>query len=202
MGLLLTYVFQVETSPYGQPVEFWPRVPASTMIYSLGMATIFIQAFSGLIGSFLFKRPLLSEGFIGAPYQTYDFENIPKEGEVGEDRSPLILRKYDPKPAQSYDEALLADAPTNETKQTMAETPESAAAEDGHVPIPRIRRNNTKGYNVLSLREARLIQSFVRNIFFFKVILLSVSFLCAIIILVSAQRQRDKAVDEVLTFVA
>lgn len=189
MGLLLTYVFQVETSPYGQPVEFWPRVPASTMIYSLGMATIFVQAFSGLIGSFAFKRPLLSEGFLGHPVKTYDFETIPKEGEVGEDRSPLILRKYDPLPAQSYDEALQAEAQPAPDK--------TDANEEAPVRIPRIRRSNTKSYNVLSLREAKLIQSFVQKMFMFTFTLLCLSMMSSMIILVVAKRQRNDEISAV-----
>jgi hypothetical protein len=104
IGLLLIYVFQVEIAPYGQPVEFWPRTPTSTMIYVLGMCAIFLQSMSGLIGSLLFMRPLLSEGFVGGFMGPYDLDNCPKEGEVGEDRSPLLLKKYSPKAKDSAKE--------------------------------------------------------------------------------------------------
>ena len=201
MGLLLTYLFQVQASPYGQPIEFWPRLPASSMIYTLGLSTIFAQAFSGLVASFIFKMPLLSEGFVGTPLRPYDFDKLPMEGEVGEDRSPLILRKYDPLPAQSYEDAMAAGLKEKEEEEEKKED-EGGETVKVHVAIPRIRRNNTKAYNVLSVSEARMIQKFVRRVFFFKLALLGISIFAAVAIVVSAKNGRDEIIDDVKEFLS
>jgi len=182
IGLLLTYVFQVEISPYGQPVEFWPRVPTSTMIYVLGMTAIFVQSMVGLIGSLVFQKPLLSEGFVGKLTRPYDLDQCPKEGEVGEDRGPLILKKYSPK----ANEDLLEGPPVE------------AEPEESPPKIAKFRKNNQKSYNVLSVEEARQINTFVRNIFFLKVFLLVASFFIAMVILVVAKSQYQDLVDSVV----
>lgn len=178
IGLLLTYVFQVEISPYGQPVEFWPRIPTSTMIYSLGVIEIFMQSFAGLIGSFLFCRPLLAEGFVGGPLGPYNLEKCPKEGDPnsGERRGPLLLKQYDP----------------NSTAV--------ASSADGEEQAPKIQRThqaNTKRYNVLSVEEVLIINVFVRRMFFLKTGLFVGIIICATIILSVARVQYGNLIDEV-----
>jgi hypothetical protein len=193
IGLLLTYVFQVQISPYGQSLEYWPRIPTSTMIYVLGLLGIVLQSFAGLLGSAIFTRPLLAEGFEGGVFGPYNFEKLPIEGQVGEDRAPLLLKRFDPSPNESKpeEEIATADGP-KEDEQAAEEGPkedekkiEEGPKEEGEVStgIASVRKNNQKSYLVLSVEEALYINEFVKRLFYFKTgLFLSIAFTAMVIL--------------------
>jgi hypothetical protein len=208
IGLLLTYVFQVQISPYGQSVEFWPRIPTSTMIYVLGLTGIVVQSFAGLIGSTIFTRPLLAEGFEGGVFGPYNFDKLPIEGQVGEDRAPLILKRFDPSPTESSEaeekskpeESASADGP-KEGEQAAEEGPTEGekvvVLEEGpkgeNPGIAQVRKNNQKSYSVLSVEEAVYINEFVKRLFYFKTVLfLSIAFTALVLLCVARAQYGDK----------
>jgi hypothetical protein len=190
VGLLLVYVFQVQVSPYGKPIEFWPRIPASTMIYILGLVAIMTMSAAGLIGSMIFTRPLLVDGFVGFLTGPYDLDQIPKEGEVPEEGQPLLLKKYvPPDPNAStgtHDSPNNASDPRRVEEEKPLEKSGCEHDEDDGMKIAHARKNNQKMYNVLSVEEAIVINTFVRRLFYFKVALLSSVGVATIIILVTA----------------
>lgn len=163
IGLLLTYVFQVELSPYGQPIEYWPETPTSTYIYVLGLLAIVLQACSGLFASLLFPVQLTADGFVGAFKEVYAIDRVPLETENPEDNAPL---RIEPPP------------PVRENK---IDEPEETQPMPGKAP--RTRRANTKTYNILSVEEAETINNFVRQLFLFKSFIFVTVFVIAAIIL-------------------
>lgn len=169
IGLLLTYVFQVQISPYGNSIEFWPSIPSSSMIYVLGLMGIIFQSFAGLAGSFIFSRPLIGDGFVGDLRCAYNLDKVPKEGKDGEDRAPLVLKKFNPDAKKASEE--------------------SGDQQEGVVDssIALVRKKNQKSYVVLSLEEAVYVNSFVKRLFLFKTALLVTIALCAFGILVAAR---------------
>jgi len=178
VGLLLVYVFQVEISPYGQPIEYWPRIPTSTMIYILGMLAIMAATGAGLFCSLVFTRPLMAEGFVGGLILPYDIDKLPKEGEVPEEEMPLIVNGADNVDDDSEKGA--AVHPDDESPQA----PETASAKENE--IVKARKCNQKMYSVLSVEEAAIVNRFARRTFFFKVGLISIVAVVALIILVVA----------------
>ena len=190
VGILLTYVFQVEISPYGQPVEFWPRIPTSTMIYCLGLVGIFTQSFAGLIGSLFFTVHLTADGFVGKLMGPYDLEKVPKEGEVGEDKGPLLLKRREHSKTEEESEPKEEDQDLNKKDVEQVEDPS--------MKIQKTRQANTKRYNVLSVEEAMYINQYVKNIFFFKAALLFTLILSAVIIVSMARGNYKKDIDQVV----
>lgn len=178
VGLLLVYVFQVEISPYGQPIEFWPRIPTSTMIYILGMLAIMAETAAGLFCSLAFTRPLKAEGFVGGLIVPYDIDELPKEGEVPEEEMPLIVGADT---AEDASEQGASVHPDDESPRA----PETPSIKENK--IVKARKNNQKMYSVLSVEEAVIINRFARRTFFFKVGLLSIVALATLIILVVAR---------------
>jgi len=191
IGLLLVYVFQVDMSPYGRPIEAWPTIPASTMIYMLGLITIVVLSMSGLIGSLIFSHPFHYDGFVGGFLGPYDIAKCPIEGKAGEDRSPLLLKK------RQYSEPD-TDGDSDEDPALDNEQTKTAGESVDPVPLPATRRCNGKTYNVLSVEEAVQINIFVRNIFFLKTGLLIGSFVAAAAILVAARNNYNDMVEAAL----
>ena len=109
IGLLLTYVFQVELSPYGRPIGYFPETATSTYIYVLGLIAIVLQASSGLLASLAFPVGLLVDGFVGTPKQVYDLSRLPVEGDNPEEYSPLRLKAPPPLHPNEDDKAKMAD---------------------------------------------------------------------------------------------
>jgi len=97
LGLLLTYVFQVEISPYGQSLEYWPSTAASTMIYILGLAGILVSSMVAMLMGLLAKKYLVVDGYTGGIKKAYDLKNVPVEGKQPEEAFPLRdIRKESP----------------------------------------------------------------------------------------------------------
>jgi len=187
VGLMLVYVFQVEISPYGQPLEFWARIPTSTMVYILGLVAIVLQSMSGLFGALIFTVPFHTEGFVGGIMGPYNIDQCPKEGDVGEDRSPLLRQRYAPG--------------AHESEEAQTEDSNSEEEEGGPVVakrLPGTRRINMKTYNVLSVEEAILLNDYVRRMFFIKVGLLVITLVVAIAILVWARNTSEDLVSAIL----
>ena len=183
VGLLLVYVFQVEISPYGQPLEFWARIPASTMVYILGLVAIVLQSMSGLFGALIFTVPFHTEGFVGGILGPYDIDQCPKEGDVGADRSPLLRQRYAPGAHESQEAQ--TDSSEEEGDPVVAK-------------LPGTRKINQKTYNVLSVEEAILLNQYVRRMFFMKVGLLVTTLAVAIAILVSARNASEDLMSAIL----
>ena len=178
MYYLQVYVFQVEISPYGQPVEFWPTIPTSTMIYCLGLVAIMAQSAAGLLCSLFFSRPLLVDGFVGGLLGPYDFNLVPREGEVPEEAAPLLVD------SESKKEDGVGENVDDETPMD----PDKAFSSPGR--IARTRKRNQKTYNVLSIEEARIV-----NKFLFKVCLICIVALVALCLLVIARVRFDDMVN-------
>jgi len=131
IGLLLTYVFQVQISPYNQPIEFWPNVPASTDIYILGLMGILIAAALPLIMGLLMKKLLIVDGFTGGVRRAYKLEDVPKEGRAPEEDFPLRDKDWEKKylvvGAEGVDEE---NARFRDAGFDTEETPEGAIVEE------------------------------------------------------------------------
>jgi len=188
VGLLLTFVFQVEISPYGQPIEFWPRIPTSSFIYVIGLLGITAMSGTGLIGSILCTKLLKAGGFDGGLLGAYDMDVIPKEGSDPEEDMPLVLKRSgagDSKETSDGNNLALISEPLPMVRNTTPDTAEATMAtiEHGETKIARSRKNNQKAYTVLSVEEAVDINKFIRFLLTLKVILLSLVFLAALIIL-------------------
>jgi len=95
IGLLLTYVFQVQISPYNQPVEFWPNVAASTEIYILGLIGILLAAALPIIMGLVMKKLLVVDGFTGGIRRAYKLADVPKEGRAPEEDFPLLDKDWE-----------------------------------------------------------------------------------------------------------
>ena len=184
IGLLLTYVFQVQISPYNNSIEYWPRFPTSSMIYVLGLIGIIFQSFAGLTGSVIFSRPLNGEGFYGGLLGAYNLEKVPKEGKVGEERAPLLLNQYNP------------DAKKVVSEETGEEKTEGVIDPS----IARVRMNTQKTYIVLSVEEAVYVNKFVKRLFWFKTGLFLSIAICALAILVSARVNYENEIKQVYAF--
>jgi hypothetical protein len=210
IGLLLTYVFQVEISPYGQPVEYWQTIPTSTMIYVLGMAYILIQSMAGLIAAMFFPTPLQREGFVGRLGRAYKIDKLPVEGKVSEEGQPLLLKKFIPeknsedKPAEetavdnTADEFPIVDGKTDDEKAAEAkEAPEQPPVDKGNdtMNIPKSRKSNARMYNVMSVEEAGLVNIYVRRLFLLKLGLIFLVLICTLAILLSAKQRYKDAID-------
>ena len=188
LGLILTYVFQVEDSPYGRPIEYWAELPTSSMIYILGLITLLVLASSGMIGAMLFKLPLVREGFRGEFWQCYAIDKLPVEGREDESRQPLLLKKYAPEASEhgvtdksnEGEEAILPEVGGQES------APQSGVA--------RGRKNNQKNYNVLSIEEAILVNRFVLQIFLLKLAIILVVMVCTLSIILTAKNRFDDAI--------
>jgi len=157
IGLLLTYVFQVQVAPYDQSVEFWPSVAASTQIYILGLIGIMVMSFLALLSSLLSKKHLVEDGFVGNVRKPYDIKQLPVEGEAGEDKFPL-LRKYALVPRGSSVDHSPDEEEAGDEQQAAKE------------PLPPTRRVNMKVYPVLSLEDAKRINAIVRLDFFLRTV--------------------------------
>ena len=191
VGLLLTYVFQVQISPYGQSVEYWPEFPTSSMIYVLGLIGIIVQSFAGLAGSLVFTRPLKGDGFVGDLLGPYDFDNLPVEGKVAEDRAPLVVNKWNPNaPATEPEPPAPKEKDETEEKEESAMVAEEVPKRNDGIVDPsvaRVRKNNQKSYVVLSVEEAHYVQTFVKRLFLFKTGLIMSIAICALGILVAGR---------------
>ena len=152
IGLLLTYVIQVEVSPYQKPLDFWPNIPASSAVYCLGLVSMFSQSFASLVGSLFLKRPLGCDGFVGQPTLTYKIEDCPKEGEDHDVMDPLVRRN------NCYDKN---GTPFASPISRIHDSTVSLAL----VKTPGRRRCNTKMYAVLSIEDAEQINKLVKQIF-------------------------------------
>lgn len=210
IGLLLTYVFQVEASPYGQPVEFWPSIPTSTMVYILGLVAILVQSLTGMLWAVIFPVPLVREGFRGTPFTCYEIDKLPVEGKAGEEDYPLLLKKYIPErgteskrggdderpkghggkqPADEKSDASPTDEKSDEKPPTASEAPA-----DESMKIAKGRKNNMKKYNVLSVEEAILVNKYVRQILFLKAGLMFSVIVCTMSFLLTAKSRWDDMV--------
>ncbi len=173
IGLLLTYVIQVEVSPYQKPLDFWPNIPASSAVYCLGLVSMFSQSFASLVGSLFLKRPLGCDGFVGQPTLTYKIDECPKEGEHHDSMDPLVRQ------SNCYDEK---GVPLTSPVSRIHDSTVSLAL--GRTPGRR--RCNTKMYAVLSLEDAENINKLMKRIFIVNVVIYSLLQLVIMSILVNA----------------
>jgi len=148
IGLLLTYVLQVQVSPYGQPVEFWPSVAASTSIYVLGLVGILLHSFLAMMSEVLFKKVLVADGFSGSVTHAYDVKYLPVQGRSPEEDLPLLRKK------DMHDSAGRGNDPKASDDPTEVECPEVYR-------FPTSRSANMKIYSVLSVEEVDIINRFV-----------------------------------------
>lgn len=188
VGLLLTYVFQVQVAPYDRPIEFWPSIPASTWIYALGLVGILLLSFLALLNSLLLKKALVADGFTGNVRRPYDLPHLPVEGVASEEDLPLLDKKRQIS-ASNDDHQQEKTAPESlgdscdRTLETVEEDAPASFAENNepaeHPPpedppvsnmeevqydykSPASRRSNQKIYSVLSVQEAALVNKLVR----------------------------------------
>ena len=145
---------------------------------------IIFQSFAGLAGSFIFSRPLIGDGFVGDLRCAYNLDKVPKEGKDGEDRAPLVLKKFNP-------DAKKASEETGDQQEGVVDS-----------SIALVRKNNQKSYVVLSLEEAVYVNSFVKRLFLFKTALLITIALCAFGILVAARVGYENDKKNVFKFLA
>ena len=132
---------------------------------------------------------------MGGLFGPYDMDTVPIEGVVGEDRSPLILKKFEPGPNQSYEEAAYG------SKKEEGEDASPVEEVDTSQRISRIRGNTTKCYNVLSVEEAELINRYVSRMFSMKLALLAAVSFSALVILSIARSEYGNLRDDVLALV-
>jgi len=116
IGLMLTYVFQVQIAPYGQPVEFWPNIPASSIIYILGLFGLLLMSFLALLSSLLLKKVLVADGFTGNVRRPYDLKHLPIEGQAAEEELPLLNTKrlYEEEPMEKRGAAKAENQPESD----------------------------------------------------------------------------------------
>ena len=106
----------------------------------------------------------------------YDFNLVPKEGEVPEEDAPLLV--------DSASASLTSQKEDGAGEGVDDETPigpDKAFSSPGE-RIARARKRNQKTYNVLSIEEARIINKFARNTFLFKVFLITLVALVALLL--------------------
>ena len=173
IGLLLTYVLQVEVSPYEKPLDFWPNIPASSSVYCLGLISLFSQSFVSLIGSHFLKRSLGNDGFVGHPTLTYRIDECPKEGDNDEIMDPLIRKN------NHYDKngTLLTSSISKNHGSPASFLMDKTSAR---------RRCNTKMYAVLSIEEAEHLNMIIRRMFITKVTMYGILQLLILSILINA----------------
>ena len=175
IGLLLTYVIQMEVSPYEKPLDFWPNIPASTSIYCLGLICLFSQSFASMLGSLFLKRALGHDGFVGHPTLVYRMEECPKEGESHDIMDPLV-KTVD----NNYNRnGVSLASPTSNNHHCSLESSIT------HTTSSR-RRCNTKMYAVLSVEEAERLNIIMKRIFITKAVLYFLLQLVIAAILVNA----------------
>ena len=159
------------------------------MIYCLGLVAIMAQSAAGLLCSLFFSRPLLVDGFVGSLMGPYDFNLVPKEGEVPEEDAPLLVDSASASLTNKKEDGTKGDV----DDETPID-PDQAFSSPGE-RIARTRKRNQKTYNVLSIEEARIINKFSRNTFLFKVFLIVLVALVAFCLLVIARVRFDDMVN-------
>ena len=159
------------------------------MIYCLGLVAIMAQSAAGLLCSLFFSRPLLVDGFVGSLMGPYDFNLVPKEGEVPEEDAPLLVDS-----ASTSLTNQKGDGAGEDVDDETPIDPDQAFSSPGE-RIARTRKRNQKTYNVLSIEEARIINKFARNTFLFKVFLIVLVALVAFCLLVIARVRFDDMVN-------
>ena len=159
------------------------------MIYCLGLVAIMAQSAAGLLCSLFFSRPLLVDGFVGSLMGPYDFNLVPKEGEVPEEDAPLLVDSASASLTNKKEDGTKGDV----DDETPID-PDQAFSSPGE-RIARTRKRNQETYNVLSIEEARIINKFSRNTFLFKVFLIVLVALVAFCLLVIARVRFDDMVN-------
>ena len=191
-GLLLTYVFQVQQSPYDQPIEFWPSVSASTKIFMLGLFGILCNSVISIFMAMQMKKALIVDGFVGGATKVYDMKTVPKEPECPESAGPLLDR---PDSAPSIHGPRLPMGEKTTARKPKEEGPsEKVESEAFDVePVQASRKKNMKSYNVLSVQEARWVNYFVLLEFWtMLMVFVGVCLSAAIILLKARNEYRDR----------
>ena len=161
IGLLLTYVFQVQVSPYNMSVEFWPHIAASTAIYALGLTGILLAGIFALLSSLLIKRVLVEDGFVGNVRKPYNMAELPVEGK-DDDHFPLIWKREHQKcTTAKMDQVGTVKEEEEEPFDAGNDVGQEEVVDGGRYWTPT-RRVNMKVYPILAMEEAAKINQIVR----------------------------------------
>jgi len=150
VGLLLTYVFQVQIAPYNMPVEFWPSIPASTVVYVLGLFGIMLLSFLAMFNALLLKKVLVADGFTGNVRRPYDLAHMPVEGEAPDEELPVLNKKLFYSKSKSFKKKTKADHNEGEVDNPPVKGPpevhdENEDTEEEHTPTkdPEIPKDSS-----------------------------------------------------------
>mmetsp|Transcript_29580 Transcript_29580/g.71190 ORF Transcript_29580/g.71190 Transcript_29580/m.71190 type:complete len:234 (+) Transcript_29580:484-1185(+) len=170
VGLLLIYVFKVEISPYGKPIEHWPSIPASTKIYILGLVYILLQTMVAHMASIVFPARLVRNGYVGRVARAYDPSKFQLEGKVKEEDMPLLEKAFKPE---------ADDGAESESAPEIATT----------------RKYREKTYHVMSAEEAVMINRYVKLLYIVKIAMIVFVTIAACVILIDASIQVQNMID-------
>jgi hypothetical protein len=199
-GLLLTYIYQVQQSPYDTPIEFWPDTPASSLIFMLGLMGILFNSLISIFMGSMMKKALVADGFVGGAIRAYDLNAVPKEPNHPESDAPLLNRPGSAPVIRSPrlplgEKTDLGKRSANAVKDTPLDETAPADVGVGTDPVQASRKKNQKEYNVLSLQEARWVNYFILLEFWTMLLVTAGVGVSALVILLNARSEYQDSID-------